>query len=193
MTGTRKRWGLTILLVGLIVTQAAAGSVIYQWRDDEGGLHFTDDPGRIPIHYWNHASRGASGRSILEPGDGRSTRVPLEQSSKAVLIPVMVNDKYPLSLYLDTGSTYCQITHDDARVMNLNGDDGRSVRVTMADGRSLESRAVVLESLRIGAFEVHGVEALVGDMRLLGLNALRQFRITLDLPRGEIILETTGQ
>jgi predicted aspartyl protease len=50
-----------------------------------------------------------------------------------------------------------------------------------------------LESLRIGSFELHGVEALVGDMRLLGLNALRQFRLTLDLPRGEITLEAISQ
>jgi len=60
----------------------------------------------------------------------------------------------------------------------------------MADGRSLNSTVVTLESLTIGSFEIRGVEALVGDLRLLGLNVLQRFRVTLDLPRGEIILES---
>jgi clan AA aspartic protease (TIGR02281 family) len=94
-----------------------------------------------------------------------------------------------MSFFLDTGATYSQVTPDDVVALRLETDHLPSVQVQTADGRSLQSQMVILDSLKIGSFEIRDLEALVGDVRLLGLNALERFRITLDLKRGELILE----
>ena len=101
-----------------------------------------------------------------------------------------MNRSWTFLAYLDTGATYCQITGEDAQMLGIRLDSQPRVKVIMADGRSLEAPVVTLESVRIGSVELKEVEALVGDLRLLGLNALRQLRVTVDLPNGEVVLET---
>jgi len=182
------------IALALILTWLAAESLgcpaIYQWQDPEGKVYFTDNPTTIPTEYWNQILRDRAPTASSGSDTARSTRVQVERTQKAVLVPAVINGRLRIPLFLDTGSTYCQITHEDARALALQAAEGPSVKVLMADGRSLNSTVVTLESLTIGSFEIRGVEALVGDLRLLGLNVLQRFRVTLDLPRGEIILES---
>jgi len=125
----------------------------------------------------------------MPPTHGRSTRVVVGSGQRAIQVPVSVNRTWTFLAYLDTGATYCQITGEDARILGISLESQPKVKVTMADGRSLEAPVVTLESVRIGSVELKEVEALVGDLRLLGLNALRQLRLTVDLPNGEVVLE----
>jgi clan AA aspartic protease (TIGR02281 family) len=166
-----------------------AGSVIYQWKDEQGRLHFTDNPSAVPVQYWNQISQGSRPSEPMPPTHGRSTRVVVGSGQRAIQVPVSVNRTWTFLAYLDTGATYCQITGEDARILGISLESQPKVKVTMADGRSLEAPVVTLESVRIGSVELKEVEALVGDLRLLGLNALRQLRLTVDLPNGEVVLE----
>ncbi len=186
-----KTWmALALLLTGL-AAESLAGSAIYQWQDPDGKVYFTDNPMTIPTEYWNQILRDWGPGASTAPSAARSTRVRVERTQKAVVVPAVINGHHRIPLFLDTGSTYCQITEEDARALSLQAADGPSVKVMMADGRTLHSRIVTLESVTIGSFEIQGVEALVGDLRLLGLNVLQRFRVTLDLPRGEIVLESS--
>jgi hypothetical protein len=48
----RRLW--ILVLVGLVVGSSLAfGQSVYRWVDEKGGVHFTDDPGRIPEKYQN--------------------------------------------------------------------------------------------------------------------------------------------
>lgn len=177
------------LTTWLTVGACWAGSVIYQWKDEQGRLHFTDNPSAVPVQYWNQISQGSRPSEAVSPSHGRSARVVVGSGQRAIQVPVSVNRTWTFLAYLDTGATYCQITGEDARILGISIESQPRVKVTMADGRSLEAPVVTLDSIRIGSVELKEVEALVGDLRLLGLNVLRQLRVTVDLPNGEVLLE----
>lgn len=181
-------WGFFIA-AWIIPGVCWAGSVIYQWKDEQGRLHFTDNPSAVPVQYWNQISQGSRPSEPVFPSPGRSTRVVVGSGQRAIQVPVSVNRAWTFLAYLDTGATYCQITGEDARILGISLESQPRVKVTMADGRSLEAPVVTLDSIRIGSVELTEVEALVGDLRLLGLNALRQLKVTVDLPNGEVVLE----
>lgn len=170
-----------------------AGSMIYQWKDEQGRLHFTDNPSAVPVQYWSQISQGSRPSEPAPPSHGRSTRVVVGGGQRAIQVPVSVNRSWTFLAYLDTGATYCQITGEDARILGLSLEAQPRVKVTMADGRSLEAPVVTLDSIRIGSVELKEVEALVGDLRLLGLNALRQLKVIVDLPNGEVVLEAEAR
>ena len=180
---------VAICCLNLFTQEAYAGSYLYKWRDEQGRLYFTDSPEAVPESHRNQIPKSTGQPRLGEKKALRLARVPLERNHGAVLVPVWVNAYYKLHFFLDTGATYSQITPEDAAALNLDTDLLPPVRVQTADGRSLESQMVILDSLKIGSFELQDLEALVGDVRLLGLNVLEQFRITLDLQRGELILE----
>ena len=46
-------WIAFAILLAVLAGEAGAGSVIYQWRDDNGKIHFTDNASAIPVQYWN--------------------------------------------------------------------------------------------------------------------------------------------
>jgi len=184
----RTAWGM-LIFSWLACGMCWAGSVIYQWKDEQGRLHFTDNPSAVPVQYWNQISQGSRPSEPMPPTHGRSTRVVVGSGQRAIQVPVSVNRTWTFLAYLDTGATYCQITGEDARILGISLESQPKVKVTMADGRSLEAPVVTLDSVRIGSVELKEVEALVGDLRLLGLNALRQLRVTVDLPNGEVVLE----
>lgn len=178
-----------LFLSGFLLGVCDSGSVIYQWKDEQGRLHFTDNPSGVPMQYWSQIPQGSGSRQELSPGQGRSTRLVVGSGHKAIQIPISVNGNWTLLAYLDTGATYCQITRQDAETLGIQLEHQPRVKVIMADGRSMDAPLVTLESVRIGSVELKGVEALVGDLRLVGLNALSRLRLTVDLPNGEVVLE----
>lgn len=184
-----RHWIAIALFLSLLVSEAYGDPNIYRWRDDQGRLHFTDNPETIPIQYWNQLPQESWKGEPGQETAPQKVRVPLERIQGGVLIPVWINGNNRVPFYLDTGSTYCQITREDARALGLDVEHIPPVKVVMADGRSVETQMVILDALRIGSLEVRRVEALVGDLRLLGLNVLQRFRVTVDLPRGEIMIE----
>jgi hypothetical protein len=46
-----------IFLAGVMLTFAVAHADIYQWKDTDGGVHFTDNQDRIPPGYRNKAKK----------------------------------------------------------------------------------------------------------------------------------------
>lgn len=72
---------LTALLLALLAPPLARAST-YQWRDDNGVTHFTDDPDSIPARFVNRAKELASVRSETKPapqapaGPGTATLAP---------------------------------------------------------------------------------------------------------------------
>jgi len=186
---------LALLFIGpwLLTGDVLGGSVIYQWKDETGRLHFTDDPSRVPVQYWNQLSKTVSPSQTPQQTRGKTVKLVIGEDQRAIQVPVAINGVWTLLAYLDTGATYCQITREDARLLGIALEDMPRVKVTMADGRSLEAPMVLLDSVTIGSVEIRNVEALVGDLRLLGLNALRGLRLTVDLPKGEVLLEASSQ
>jgi clan AA aspartic protease (TIGR02281 family) len=177
------------MVVVCLAWSAEAGSAIYRWRDQYGKLHFTDNPESIPIESFNPRDRIQHSSRTQPLAAPDETSVSMDVRLGAIQVPVQINGVHPVSLFLDTGATFCQITWEDARALGLDVDHLPPVRVKTADGRTTDTRIVVLDTMEIGSLEVRGVKALIGDLRLLGLNVLKRFRVIIDFPQNRITLQ----
>jgi predicted aspartyl protease len=137
------------------------------------------------------------------PGPG-GARVPMQMLGGQALVDGKVDGVPAGAFILDTGSWITFVPRSVARkVQSLRRVPG--VPFVGADGRVLEAEAVRARSLAIGAARVDrpillsatgggasdpvGLTLASGDRGVLGANVLRRFRITLDYPRGELVLD----
>ena len=122
-----------------------------------------------------------------------------EPNDTAIVVPVTIDGKGPYDFVLDTGATLTCVGEPLARELKLpepRGVFGRGATI----GGSGSMRLVQIESLRIGETEATNVMACAVDLShvrqlgldvrgLLGLNVLKNFRVTLDFEREVMRLE----
>lgn len=120
----------------------------------------------------------------------------------AIVIPVMIGEKGPYDFVVDTGATLTCVGESLATELSLpepRGVFGRGATL----GGSGNMRLVRIDSLRIGETESTNVTACAIDLSqlrsvglevdgLLGLNVLKNFRVTLDFERSVMRLEPPG-
>lgn len=116
----------------------------------------------------------------------------------ALLVPVHVNGEGPFQFVLDTGATVTCV--DDALASRLALPDVRGVIGSAAGvGGQGGVRLVSVDSLRIGSVRAHELQACVIDLEhlagmgldldgLIGLNVLKEFRVTIDFERRIVTL-----
>lgn len=122
-----------------------------------------------------------------------------EPNDTAIIVPVTIDGKGPYDFVIDTGATLTCVGESLASELALpepRGVVGRGATI----GGSGNIRLVQIESLRIGATEATNVMACAVDLSnirqlgldvrgLLGLNVLKNFRVTLDFERKVMRLE----
>lgn len=122
-----------------------------------------------------------------------------EPNDTAIIVPVTIDGKGPYDFVLDTGATLTCVGDSLASELALpepRGVFGRGATI----GGSGNMRLVQIESLRIGETEATNVMACAIDLSnirqlgldvrgLLGLNVLKNFRVTLDFERKVMRLE----
>jgi hypothetical protein len=145
-------------------------------------------------------ARNAKARA---PGPG-GARVRMEMLGGQALVEGSVEGGAKSSFILDTGSWITFVPADVGRAVRaLKRVPG--VAFVGADGRVLEAEAVRARSLAIGAARIDrplllyatsgggkdpaGLTLASGERGVLGANVLRRFRVTLDYPRSELVLE----
>ncbi len=118
----------------------------------------------------------------------------------ALLVPVFVNGQGPYSFVLDTGATMTCVDMVVAEELELPTEPGR-----IGIGMGIEQEPgglelVSIDSLRVGNATAMGLTGCALDLGrframglevegLLGLNFLREFRVTLDFRTEELTLE----
>ncbi len=145
----------------------------------------------------------AQNAAARKPGPG-GTRVPMQMLGGQALVDGAVDGGVKSSFILDTGSWITFVPRSVGKAL-------RTIRrvpgipFVGADGRVLEAEAVRARGLTIGAARVDrpvllfatsggasdpvGLTLASGDRGVLGANVLRRFRVTLDYPRGELVLD----
>lgn len=78
---------IVLFLVLFCLPSLVNGDQVYQWVDDQGITHFTDDPGTVPEDYRNGAqsrqmSGGQPGRSLEEATDEEDDGILVEDDLK---------------------------------------------------------------------------------------------------------------
>jgi predicted aspartyl protease len=140
------------------------------------------------------------------PGPG-GARVPMETLGGQSLVEGKVDGIAAGSFILDTGSWITFVPADVGRKL-ATARRVPGVSFVGADGRVLEAEAVRARSLSIGAARVDrpivlfatsggvsdpvGLTLASGERGVLGGNVLRRFRVTLDYPRSELVLEPSA-
>ncbi len=172
---------------------AVVDAGFYTWKDAAGTLHFTDSYDAIPSTYRGAAQGSDRGReSGAGSGAGIAPQrvvVHFERQDNAILVQAVLNWKLPALFHLDTGATCTMITAEDARDLGLAPAGRPTVKGYIADGSMVELERVVLPSLAVGGAEVHNLEVVIGKMRLLGMDFLREFHVTVDGGGGQLVLE----
>ena len=121
------------------------------------------------------------------------------QGGAALIVPVRINGTGPYDFVLDTGATITCVDEQLAGQLSLpavRGVMGTAAGVGGQGGVSL----VEIDSLSMGGVHAHGLEACVINLEhlsamglelggLIGLNVLREFRVTLDFERNIVTLE----
>lgn len=120
----------------------------------------------------------------------------------ALVVPAYVNGHGPVDLILDTGATLTCVDTALARTLALPERRltvgmavgvGGAGRVTLPSVDSLRVGAAVVRTLTVCAIDLRELRALGGNVRgLLGLNVLRNFRVTLDFEREVLRLAPPG-
>lgn len=152
---------------------------------------------------WGCGGDAGTPERVEIAGDAGATGVSFELAGPggaAVLVPVYVNGSGPFGFVLDTGATMTCIDRALAERLGLPEIRGQvgvgmgigqepgalqlvgidSLRVGEATATDLTSCALELEQFRAMGLEVEG---------LLGLNYLREFRVTLDFAWDRLVLE----
>lgn len=139
---------------------------------------------------------------VTMPPDSAAGEVPFHlagPSATAIVVPAVLNGRDSVSLILDTGATLTCLDDSIARDLKLPERIGViGARITVGGGGRM--RLVKLDSIRVGAASATDLTACAIDLSnvrrvspkvrgLLGLNFLRNFRVTLDFERDVLRLQ----
>jgi len=184
---------LTILCCTVLLLPSLLDAGFYTWKDKAGTLHFTDSADAIPAAYRRDAQNSDQGKDagagVLAKDTPQRIVVHFERQDNAIVVQAVLNWNLPVFFHLDTGASCTMITGEDALALGLDTGGRPTVKGYIADGSMVELERAVLPSLAVGGAEVHNLEVVIGKMRLLGMDFLREFHLTVDAGGGQLVLE----
>ncbi len=137
---------------------------------------------------------------VILPARSEQHRIPLDSRGTTYTLRVLLNKSTETNFLLDTGASHTVITPELARRLELTeGHVVEHIPVVTANGRSTLP-VVIIDSLRIGSYEITGVRAVVQDIEvkssplggLLGMSALGGVDyMILRLRDRELLLQTS--
>lgn len=110
------------------------------------------------------------------------------------MVPVRVEGQ-DFEFLLDTGAAYTAVSKDMVALLDLPVDPQQMVAIAPAHGRVFPAPLVTIGELQIGGFRLTALTAVVLDFPsilkidgILGMNILRQFRMTLEPDTATLVL-----
>jgi clan AA aspartic protease (TIGR02281 family) len=205
----RARLGFACLLACLAAAPVAAQ--IYRWTDEEGRLHATSDPSRVPARHRARAEADAAappgqdrlqriegperpaGRAARRPRPGRDAvyTIPVERAGTALRVVANVNGRANVPFLVDTGASDVVIPRAVADRLGLGITESTRTQLYQTANGIVEAPVVVLDSISLGGALAEGVPASVSDQMpvgLLGLSFFNHFSYHVDPAAGLVTL-----
>jgi clan AA aspartic protease (TIGR02281 family) len=190
----------TVLLV-FVGFGPLAGADYYRWVDQNGVVHFTDNPHNIP-----EKQRGNVGRiQSMEPPPRQQppaailptkASIPFEKQGQVVIVEATLNKKTAVKFVVDTGASYTMISSAVAKELDIDTEQNRRTAPFQTANGVIQAPLISLESITVGGMEIRDLTAAVHDVvpdariaGLLGLNFLTNFRLDIDTQKGVLHLE----
>lgn len=187
----------TVLMSAAILSAAD----YYRWVDQNGVVHFTDNPHNIP-----EIQRGKAGRIISNdpprnprppvPVAPNKASIPFERQGQVVVVEATLNKKTAAKFVVDTGASYTMISSAIAKQLDIETEQNRRTAPFQTANGIIQAPLVSLESISVGGMEIRNLTAAVHDVLsdpriagLLGLNFLSNFRMDIDTQKGVLHLE----
>jgi clan AA aspartic protease (TIGR02281 family) len=200
------RW----LGLALALASPAVAGEIYQWTDEQGRLHFTQELSQVPAQHRaqaelramapREAERLQTYRQPTAPGGapaptraarGREIRVPVARAGTGMIVNVRLDGRVNAPFLVDTGATDVLIPAAIARQLGIEtGRETRTKSYRTANGVVTQA-AVMLRSVDLGGAVVENVPASVSptmEMGLLGLSFFNHFTYNIDAAAGVLTL-----
>ena len=203
------RTALILTATLLLGSTPAAAQELYQWIDEEGQVHWTDDPTRVPPRYREEVVErdlpDASIQTYQAPAklvpDGpeaatdtpRQHRIRFERAGLEILVPVTLNGRVRAPFKVDTGAMINTIPRSVVEQLGIPIEEkGRKIVITGISGDPMLVPVVRFRTATLGEATVENVDAAVLDtmeVGLLGMPFFRHFRVELDPAEGLMTLE----
>lgn len=143
--------------------------------------------------------RQESKRAIEEARDKSPKNISFEQKKGHIFVNALLNKKVKANLLLDTGATLVVLSENIVNQMGINLDkEKRNVQMQIADGSKINSKLIIVKTMKVEGVEVQNVEAAVmpdilssEDTKdgVLGMSFLKLFNFKIDNKNGELVLE----
>jgi clan AA aspartic protease (TIGR02281 family) len=111
-----------------------------------------------------------------------------------LLIPVRVQGQ-DFEFLLDTGAAYTALSEDIITLLGITVNPQRMAAIAPAHGGVFQVPMVTIKELRLGGFRLTDIAAIVLEFPpilkidgVLGMNILRQFRMTLEADTATLVL-----
>jgi hypothetical protein len=210
-------FALVLCLCGSLAA-AQARAELYQWTDEHGQVHVTDDASQVPrgqsvtVEPQRTHKRAPTG---TRPSEAEAPQPPaaikalaletapraqaprthllhFERAGQEISLEVTVADRVVCNFKADTGASLNTLPRWAAEEMGLEIDgDTPTISLVGVSGEPMRVPVVTVPSVRVGTVYVENVEMAVLDtMRsgLLGMPFFNRFQVQIDPMKGELRL-----
>ena len=114
-------------------------------------------------------------------------------------MPVRVQGR-DFELLVDTGAAYTALSKDVVALLGISSNPQRTANIVSIHGGILRVPVVTITELRIGGLRIANVAAVVLEFPpglrfdgILGMNVLKQFRMTIEADTETLVLRPLGR
>jgi len=131
---------------------------------------------------------------VAAPGSAPHHDIPISGDGRHVIVDGTLNGTVSGPMLVDTGSSYCVLTHGTARRLGLRSPRAGSIPVATANGQ-VAADLVQLDAMRLEDADLAHVDAVVMDavepplIGIVGLSYLSHFRMSVDFDQQTLRLE----
>ena len=178
------RAAFLLLLIALLPGQAWAQ--MYQWEDEQGTVHYTNELQSVPEPFRSRARfvpASPMAPPAVAPAQG-ITRIPFTPGAP-ILVSARINGGGPVTLILDTGADRTMLTPMALWRLGISTDNAPLAEIKGATGTA---RAALVQVLSVEVGEARAGPLLIiahdADLKqaegLLGRDFLERFTVTID-------------